>query len=70
MLALSGGLQPDLNAKGIGLRSVPPTYSQSPERATGFLLLPTVGVLTRARVAFHRRERTASDRNIALIALA
>ena len=60
LLALSGGLQPDLYASETLTRSLPPT-SGSPLRRPGILLSPTTGVLTRARVAVHRRERAGSE---------
>jgi len=62
LLALSGGLQPDLYAFETLNGSRPPTAGH-PERTAGILLSPTTGVLTRARVAVHRGERAGLDQD-------
>jgi hypothetical protein len=62
LLALSGGLQPDLYAFETLVGSRLPTAGH-PERTTGILLSPTTGVLTRARVAVHRGERAGLDQD-------
>jgi len=61
-LALSGGSATRPRNPRDRFRPISPTDHLSPPAAPGIKLSPTVGVLTRARVAVHRREREAPDR--------